>query len=396
MGEVLNLRYPSKGVIMATLTPEFAQQFIQKTVKNLPYNVNIMNHEGVIIASKDSSRIGDFHEVAYRMLTGQSESGVVTKDDHYIGTKPGINMFIDYKDEHIGVICVTGEPENVQSFAGFVKTSMETMLAYEIKMAKNQRALGKAEKFLHYVLFEDDYNLEEATRLLESYNIKCSKLTTMIIIRCSTRIDRNMVLKTIALGNESYRKGIAVLGRNDDVILLKNLDEDINEGIREYKDQIFDYIWELEAKLPIDLGDKDLKYYVGSLQSQLDKFRTSYHHAQQIALHPRLSQNSKVVFFMDHIQDYIRNSVTMKLYNDIFSVFHALFQKEEKHVMVETIKALDANNYNLVNTSKDLHVHRNTITFRLNKLKSTLNIDPLVIGSDREMLNELAHYLDKY
>ena len=132
---------------MAILTPEFAQQFIQKTVKNLPYNVNIMNHEGIIIASKDSSRIGDFHEVASAMLSGKRESGVVTKNDHYIGTKPGINMFIDHKNKHIGVICVSGEPENVQSFAGFVKTSMETMLSYEIKMATNQRALGKAEKF---------------------------------------------------------------------------------------------------------------------------------------------------------------------------------------------------------------------------------------------------------
>ena len=381
---------------MAILTPEFAQQFIQKTVKNLPYNVNIMNHEGIIIASKDSSRIGDFHEVASAMLSGKRESGVVTKNDHYIGTKPGINMFIDHKNKHIGVICVSGEPENVQSFAGFVKTSMETMLSYEIKMATNQRALGKAEKFLHYILFEEEYNLEEATRLYEQYGIECSRLITVIIIRCSTRINRDMVLRSIASGNETYRKGIALKGRNDDIILLKNLDENINEGIKDYKDQIFQYVWDLEEKLPIDLGDNDLKYYVGSLQTQLDMYRTSYHHAQQIALHPRLGKRKKIVFFLDHIQDYIRNSVTMKLYNDIFSSFHALFQNEEKQVMVETIKALDANNYNLVNTSKDLHVHRNTITFRLNKLKSSLNIDPLVIGSDRELLNELAHYLEKY
>ncbi|MDC7239716.1 MAG: sugar diacid recognition domain-containing protein [Spirochaetales bacterium] len=381
---------------MSILTPEFAQQFIQKTVKNLPYNVNIMNHEGIIIASKDSSRIGDFHEVAHGLLSGKLDSGIVTQKDHYIGTKPGINMFIDYKEKHIGVICVTGDPENVQSFAGFVKASMETMLAYEIKMAQNQRAMGSAEKFLHYVLFEEDYNFEEATRLYDRYDIECTKVITIIIIRCSMRVDRDIVLRTLAAGNEDYRKGIFIKGRNDDIIILKNLDDDVNRGISEYKDQIFKYIWDLEETLPIDLGENDLKYYVGSLQTQIDKFRTAYHHAQQISLNPRMGLNRKVTFFLDHIQDYIRNSVTLKLYNDIFSSFHALFQGDEKAVMVETIKALHANNYNLVNTSKDLHVHRNTITFRLNKLKSTLNIDPLVIGSDRELLNELAHYLDKY
>lgn len=381
---------------MPILTPEFAQQFIQKTVKNLPYNVNIMNHEGTIIASKDSSRIGDFHEVAYGLLSGKLESGIVTKDDKYIGTRPGINMFIDYKDKHIGVICVSGDPDNVQSFAGFVKTSMETMLAYEIRMAKNQRAMSNAEKFLHYILFEEDYNFEEASRLNKHYGIKCSKLITIIIMRCSLRIDRDLILRTLASGNETYRKGIFIKGRNDDIVIMKNLDENVNNGIRDYKDQVFKDIWELEENLPIDLGEDDLKYFVGSLQTQVDMYRTSYHHAQQIALHPRLGHNNKVIFFLDHIQDYIRNSVTMKLYNDVFSAFHALFQGDEKEVMIETIKAMDANNYNLVNTSKDLHVHRNTITFRLNKLKSTLNIDPLVIGSDRELLNELAHYLDKY
>ena len=381
---------------MTTLTPEFAQQFIQKTVKNLPYNVNIMNHEGIIIASKDSSRIGDFHEVANGLLSGKLESGVVTDKDHYIGARPGINMFIDYKGKHIGVICVSGDPENVQSFAGFVKTSMETMLAYEIRMSQNQRALSDAERFLHYVLFEEDYNFEEASRLYERYGIECSKLITIIIMRCSLRVDRDQVIKTLSSGNESFRKGIFIKGRNDDVIILKNLNNHVNDGIKDYKDEVFKYIWDLEENLPFDLGDADLKYYVGSLQTRLDKYRTSYNHAQQIALQPKLGQNSKVVFFLDHIRDYIRNSVTMKLYNDIFSVFHTLFHGDDKEVMVETIKALDANNYNLLNTSRDLHVHRNTITFRLNKLKSTLNIDPLVIGSDRELLNELAHYLERY
>lgn len=381
---------------MAILTPEFAQQFIQKTLKNLPYNVNIMNHEGIIIASKENSRVGDFHEVAHGLLSGKMASGVVTKKDHFIGTKPGINMFIDYKEKHIGVICVSGDPENVKSFAGFVKTSMETMLAYEIQMSKNQRAMGSAEKFLHYVLFEEDYNFEEATRLYDRYGIECSKLITMIIMRCSLRIDRDMVIRTLASGNETHHKSIFIKGRNDDIIIMRNLDNNINEGIRDYKEQVFSYIWDLEEKIPVELGENDLKYYVGSLQTRIDMYRTSYIHAQQIALYPRLSLNNKVVFFLDHIQDYIRNSVTMKLYNDIFSAFHSLFQGDEKIVMIETIKALDANNYNLVNTSKDLHVHRNTITFRLNKLKSTLNIDPLVIGSDRELLNELSHYLDKY
>ncbi|QEN09488.1 hypothetical protein EXM22_16420 [Oceanispirochaeta crateris] len=380
---------------MAILTPEFAQQFIQKTVKNLPYNVNIMNHEGVIIASKDSSRIGDFHEVAHGLLSGQIQNGVVTEEDHFIGTKPGINMFIDHQGKHIGVICVSGDPDNVKNFAGFVKTTMETMLAYDLKMSMTQRSLGDAEKFLHYILFEEEFNVEDAKRLHERYSNVSPQLAVVIIVRYSSRIDRDKIMRSLAFENEANRKGIAIKGRNDDLIILKNLDNRVNEGIRDYKDQIFKFIWDLEEKLSVVLEDHDLQYYVGSLQTRLDMFRTSYHHAQHIAFYPHQRQKNRAVFFLDHIQDYIRNSMTMKFYNDIFSVFLTLFQGDEKLVMVETIKALAANNYNIVSTSKDLHVHRNTITFRLNKLKNSLNIDPLLIGSDREFLNELAYYLDK-
>jgi len=382
------------GVHMSTLTPEFAQQFIQKTVKNLPYNVNIMNHEGVIIASKDRSRIGDFHEVAYGLLSGKLENGIVTKEDHYIGAKPGINMFIDYQGRHIGVICVSGDPENVKSFAGFVKTSIETMLEYEIRVSRDQRKLGNAEKFLHYVLFEDDYNFDEATQLAQSYGLSNLGLIAIIILRYSSRIDPNMLQKALSSGNESNQKGIFLKGRNEDFVIMKYLKDDHQEGLRSFREQIGEYVSKVEDKLPISLGDKDIQYYVGSLQSQIDKYRTSYSHAQHLALHPKY--NSKIVFFFDHIQEFLRNSVTIRLYNDIFSVFHALFQGDEKTVMVETIKSMAANNYNLIQTSKDLHVHRNTINFRLNKLKNSLNIDPLAVGSDREFLNELAHYLDKY
>ncbi len=380
---------------MAILSPEFAQKFIQKTVKNLPYNVNIMNHDGIIIASKDDSRIGDFHEVAYGLLHGTLDSGIVTPGDDYIGTKPGINMFVDYKEKHIGVICVTGDPKNVNSFAGFVKSSLETMLDYEIQASKNRDALDESEKFLHYSIFDEEFNNDEALELCERYSLQFAPVTTIILIRSPYGINRGSLLRTLKEGTILDRRDIAIRGWNDDVVVLKNLKGDTPEAVKEYREQIFSCIWQIEERAKKNPEQKDLNYFVGSLQSRIDQFRTSYLHAQQLAIQPRPGAYEKVTFFLDHIQDYIRNSVTLKLYKDIFASFHPLFPGDEKEVMVETIKALEANNYNLVHTSKALHVHRNTITFRLKKLKSLLNIDPLDRRSDREFLRELAHYLDR-
>ncbi|NLP33927.1 MAG: hypothetical protein GX359_01895 [Clostridiales bacterium] len=46
----------------------FAERFIERVTEFTNYNVNIMNQEGIIIASKDKERIGSFHEIAYRII----------------------------------------------------------------------------------------------------------------------------------------------------------------------------------------------------------------------------------------------------------------------------------------------------------------------------------------
>lgn len=50
------------------LNRELAQNIVNKMMEVIPYNVNIMNHKGVIIGSGDSSRIGMIHNGALEAL----------------------------------------------------------------------------------------------------------------------------------------------------------------------------------------------------------------------------------------------------------------------------------------------------------------------------------------
>lgn len=379
---------------MFELTPEFAQKFIHQTVKNLPYNVNIMNHEGIIIASKDSSRIGDFHEVAHGLITGDMKKGVVTDHDNFIGTKPGINMFIDYKEEHVGVICVTGDPNSVKNFAGFVKSSIETMLGYELQMENNQKKLNKPGRFLYSLIFDEDYNSGEAARIASELNIKDTDISCIILLKAKINVENSSILRALSIGSETTPKNISIKGRNNEFVILKIFRGNLDDGIKNIKSEIKNYIGEVNARLPGNISKEDLFYYVGSPQVSIDKYRLSYQHAKYLSLHPK--DKKKIVFFFDKIRSFIQSSVTLKLYSDVFSIFKSLFKSEERQVMVDTIKVLADNNYNIVRSSNELYVHRNTVIFRLNKIKEYLNIDPINNGSDREFLNELAHYLENF
>lgn len=376
------------------MNPEFAQKFIQRTVKNLPYNVNIMDQSGIIIASKDASRIGDFHEVASKMLNGTIDTGVVTKKDHYIGTKPGINMFIEHRGEKVGVICVTGDPENVQSFAGFVKTSIETMLDYELQAAQEHRSRGKTERFLYYLLFNDDYNSEEAVRLAREFNLDERTPAVIILLRKSHRIPNSKILPILTKGAETHNDRIAVVGRNDDIIILKLFRSGNTEYLlRNFKTLMQEYLDSVLSSAQADFEEDELVFFIGSLQEKIDNYRDSYKHALKNSM--LVKKKQQLNYFYDHIQDYIRNSVTTRLYFEAFSIYQNLFDTQERKIMVETIRTLSENNYNIVKTSQDLCVHRNTIVFRLNKLKDLLQIDPITNSADREFLTELGFFLEK-
>ena len=168
---------------MSILEPALAQKFIDKTAKHLEFNINIMNDEGIIIASKDKSRIGNFHEVAFKMLEGTRESGIVKENQAYLGTKPGVNLFIDYKNKHVGVICVTGNPDNVHAFANLVKTSMEAMLEYELQMDVERRRKDKTEQFLYYILFEENMELGIAEKMATKIELNEAQVRVCMVIR---------------------------------------------------------------------------------------------------------------------------------------------------------------------------------------------------------------------
>ncbi|MDG5786167.1 sugar diacid recognition domain-containing protein [Evansella sp. AB-P1] len=378
---------------MSILDHALSQKFIDKTAAYFEHNVNIMDDKGIIIASKDHSRVGDFHEIAFNMLNGKIESGIVNEEQKYLGTKLGVNLFIDYKNKHIGVIGVSGNPETVQVFAEMLKTFIEAMLEYEIHMEAERSHRNRGEQFLHYVLFDEHVDLSIANSMADDLGLSRNLLRVCIVLKN----DRNLEYKKVvqALKNcEGYcHDDIVTMARNNDIILFKAIDVNVEEAIVHFRVTIEEYLTSFLEKLSEKKHNPTWTIFVGTLQGSINKYRESYLHAQQLTLQAKGKKG--VYFFNDYIWDYYRNLATIKAYDDIFSVYNELFSNEEKKQIAETVEVLRKNNYNVVSSSKELYIHRNTLLFRINKLKEALNIDPIANAAHREFLNELAYYFSR-
>ncbi len=97
------------------LDVELAEKIIDKLADCTDYNVNIMNDKGIIVASKDKSRVGTFHEVALEIVQKKLDYKEVEAEDTFLGAKPGINMPLEYKKTIIGVLGLTGSFQNGQT-----------------------------------------------------------------------------------------------------------------------------------------------------------------------------------------------------------------------------------------------------------------------------------------
>ena len=51
----------------------FAEKFIERITRYTDFNINIMDEKGIIIASRDKKRVGQYHEIAYRLIVGTEE-----------------------------------------------------------------------------------------------------------------------------------------------------------------------------------------------------------------------------------------------------------------------------------------------------------------------------------
>ncbi|MBE5961269.1 MAG: transcriptional regulator, partial [Lachnospiraceae bacterium] len=102
------------------LSKTIAQKIVGEMMSVLPYNVNVMNEKGIIIGSGDKARIGQAHEGAIEAIKRGMTVEIREEADKM---KAGINEPIILNGELIGVIGITGNPDEVRPFGKIVKAA---------------------------------------------------------------------------------------------------------------------------------------------------------------------------------------------------------------------------------------------------------------------------------
>ena len=165
------------------ISRELAERFIENVTRYTEYNVNIMDGDGTIIASRDPERVGRYHEVAYRIIKGNEDIVDTTDIREFSNVLPGINMVIEVDGVREGVVGVTGDPKEIRPVALIVKMAIETMLKYERQQEAIRLRENRKERFIYMLTQVEHSDPAELRNLAEELGYPEEMIRIPILIR---------------------------------------------------------------------------------------------------------------------------------------------------------------------------------------------------------------------
>ena len=392
------------------LDKEFAAKFIERVTRYTDFNVNIMDERGIIIASRDKKRIGQYHEIAYRLVTGTEEM-IDTTGMSFPNVLPGINMVIATGGRREGVVGVTGDPEEVRPVALMVKMAFETMLKYEQQLEQRRIRENRKEHFIYLLTQVEHSDPEELRSCARDLGYPEESVRIPILV-CLDREEAGKAADLLRGGDLHTNRDFSFAMDSRHVLVYKTISGMPGHMFSDYKEVVRAYLEPLQAlgKRPAreepgkGTGEKrtgkepdrgaGFTAFAGSFQDTYPQYYYGYRHCRW------LEQNidpapGTTVFFYDHLDEYLRSMLPAGELQRAFYVYRRYIPEHRLRSFAETIGALIRTNYNFGRAADLLYIHKNTLVYRYRGLKDMLGVDPMESAGDRAFLELLYTYLQR-
>ena len=367
-----------------------AQRFIENVTRYTEYNVNIMDEDGTIIASRDPGRVGRYHEVAYRIIKGKEDIVDTTDNREFSNVLPGINMVIDVDGVREGVVGVTGNPEEIRSVALIIKMSFETMLKYERQQEAARLREDRKKRFIHMLTQVEHSDPAELRHMAGELGYPEEKIRIPILIKVKG-LEPDYVMQFMRKSALHTKLDFSFVLDPSHLIIFKTLPGSHKTLFSDYKYEIDEYLSPLHGKMK-ETGAKAC-FYVGSFQDTYSRYYYSSQHAKWLERH--VKADGKTVYFYDHVGLYLQSRLPFGELQNIYQLFENTIPRDKLKTYMQCLGALIGTNFNFGKAAEALYIHKNTLVYRYNNLKELMNMDPVVSAADRSFLGSFYTYLER-
>ena len=169
-----------------SIKQDVAQQIVEAVKDVCSHDINFINSQGIIFASTNKKRIGDFHEIGLQVIkTGETIE--VETDNGFFGTQKGVNIPFVYKDDITAVIGISGIPEEVRKYA-YLAQKITTLILREHELevhAHTQKT--EMNHVIRSIIFHEYINPDYLKKFLNKYHTSLDTLYRTIIVKLDSR-----------------------------------------------------------------------------------------------------------------------------------------------------------------------------------------------------------------
>lgn len=365
----------------AFLDASTASAFLSRLGEHIEHNINIIDRDGVIIASRDPTRVGNFHDAARRLITsGASIERVENGLGLPSGVRPGINLPIVFRAETIGVVGITGDPDVVMSLAYAVKTSLESMIELEAWKEKALRRQDRKNLLANLILYDDDAPRATVESLARKLGYEPGIARAPIIFMPPPELDPADALAAIKRGSWHGPQDMSFTTSEGSILVFKSLHLGSENLITGFESEIAAYVDAARGSMQ---AMSMASAYVGAMQTDLGRYREAYRQTSWLVSHFPY-YGAEPIFLFNHLLEYLSSRIKRSELVAALDAILALFPADIVSELGPSIDALAGSALNSKEAAARLGVHRNTLAARIDKVSRLLGRDP---RSDPRMLD---------
>lgn len=336
------------------LTKNLAQNIVDRMMKDIPYNINIMDQRGIIIGSGNKKRVGTLHHGAVEAIR-QGKVVEITEDEESV--KKGINSPIELDGKIVGVVGISGEVNETRPFGNLVRSTVILLIEQSIALENENLKYHQKLELFNRLVNPDSFNSKELAGQALAYGIQLTKPSQVVYMESSYE-----------LAEEAFKPLPCFKISNLSLCLIL---QEANQT-----DLLLEKINQLYPDSYISVSNMNTTVYEGYQQAK----------AAMRVLYGVFSSERTIFYarcdFIADMAKLLKNDAKME------RLAHLLEKNEE---LVKTLQSYLFCNLNANETASLLMIHRNTLNYRLGRIHSITGKDPKNFLELVELVFMLVH-----
>ena len=347
---------------MFELDHDLAQDIVDRAMAILPWNVNVMDSQGLILGSGEAQRINTRHEGAQLVLANEriveidSEAAKCLK-----GVQPGVNLPLMLDGRLIGVLGITGEPQQLRTYAELVRMTAEMLLAQRHLQVEQQWRRQRCDDLLALLLGGNG----DAPRLVDEAR-QLGLKPQLPRVPCLFELDEGQGAEALSVWlMQRYPDSWCVSPARQSLLWCRPAGVALDEG--KLLDKLQSQGWRVQ------------RVAIGGVADGVEKLRRGYRRVRDLLAYGRevlpgqrlltLARYRLPALLWRHRQD--------DALDELLEPLQRIRAKDVSGQLLATLRAWCSHDGQSQACAEALGIHRNSLRYRLERIGELSGVDPL-------------------